>query len=452
MSWQRRLAGLALVTIIAGACSGEEPAPQASAPTTTVETPQMIETTEPVVTTTPTAAPSRETVDPTPQSLAFASTSDLGRLFEIEGSVTPAEVAGGDAVEATLLDGFLVQATNLRSRDGGIWVRVNDPETKEVFGWVPSETLRPTTQSLALFDANRTTEFRLVSRALPDDVLEIFPAAGGDGASVGTLAPTAVAMHGGNTVLTADGEEWVDVVDSASGSRRGWVLGEFFSPLTSVQAKAPDSTDVNRRTDSSISYGGGISNGVVSALGCNAQQITFAAESQSLGSSIVFGNVPPVGTALDSTNTTFRWASSGGSTIHIGPGETVTFSFPSIGTKNWYFTTLGEDGQPEYAKVGGQADLDASGRALATDYQTFQVPAGTCAAPEDPEPKLDPYVLELPEDERDEAIAQFEAELAAWQAANGIASETVVEGVAEEAQDDLAVEDDPTLEDGDTNA
>lgn len=457
MSWQGRLAGLALVTILAGACSGEsEPLPEASAPTTTVAAPQTSEVPETVATAPTTAAPTttaQESDDGAPQSLAFASTSDLGRLFEIQGSVTPSEIAAGDPVETTLFDGFLVQTTNLRSRDGVMWVRVNDVVSNEEFGWVPSDALRPTTETVELFDANRTSEFRQVGRTVPDDLLEIFAAAGGDGSPVGTLSETEVAMHGGNTVVTPDGQHWVDVIDTSSRSRRGWVLGEFFNPLSSVQAKAPDSTDVDRRADSEISYGGGISDGVVSALGCNAQQITFTAQSSSLGSSIVFGNVPPVGTPLDSNNTRFRWSSSGGSTVHIGPGESVTFSFPSIGTKTWYFTTLSEDGQPEYATSGGQADLDASGRALATDVQSFQVAAGSCAAPEEPAPTLDPYVYELPDDERDAALAEFEAELAAWEAANGVSSETVVEGVAEEAEADPSSEDpDADTQEGEPDA
>ncbi len=425
MSWQRRLAPLALVVVIASACSGggEQPAPQQAAPVTTVS-PDTATTTKPAES--PTTSNTKSISSPTndaPQSLAFSSSSDLGRLFEIDGSVAPASSAGSDTFGALLSDGTIVQATSLRANDGEIWARVNNTALEsEVLGWVPADSLRPTTQSIERFDPDSANEFRKVSRAVVDDLLDIYASPGGTGSTTGSLIETEVAMHGGNDVLSASGESWVDVIDPTTDQRLGWVLGESFATLTSIEAKRPDGTDVDRRADPSASYGGDISAGDVTAVGCNAQQISFRALGSSLGSAIVFGNVVPTGTPLRGSTTEFRWSATGGSTVYVDAGETVTFTFPSRGTRVWYFTTLGEDGQAAYERVGGAADLNASGRAVASDVQSFQVDEGSCAPSELIEPTIDPYIYDLPEDERDAALADFELELAEFEANGGVIS------------------------------
>lgn len=444
MSWQRRLAALAVVAATASACSGDpaEPTPELGAEATTTTT--LVDDSTTTTAIEGTDRPTTETTDApsdvAPETLAFSSSSDLGRLFEVSGSVQPADAAGSDELGETIFDGTLVQATNLRSRSGVIWVRINSTEdANDVLGWVTADDLRPTTQTVERFDENRTTEFRQVSRVVEDDLLEVLTAPG-DGSTVATLIETEVAMHGGNSVLLPSGETWVDVVDSSTLQRRGWVPAASFRTLGSIEAKAPDGVDVARRADRDESYGGGIGTGVVSAVGCNAQQITFTGSSSTLGSAVVFGNVPPVGTPLDSSNTRFRWSSSGGSTVYLEPGQTVTFTFPSQGTKNWYFTTLGTDGEAAHVKVGGVAQLDASGRATATEVQEFRVPAGSCAPSELLEPQLDPYIYDLPEDEREEALAAFEEELAAFEAAGGTVTE---ENASEDVE--AAVEGDQTV-------
>lgn len=437
MSWQRRLGPLVAVVAMASACGGggDTPAPEqaVSETTTTIEAPT---TSAADVQASPTIAPTTtaDIADEAPETLAFSSSSDLGRLFEIEGLVAPATSAGSETLGDALSDGTLVQATSLRSSDGRVWVRINTTdETGSVLGWVPADDLRPTSQSIERFDADAVTEFRKVSSVVIDDELPIFAAAGG-GSAVGFLAETEVAMHGGSSVLTADGVLWLDVIDSTTLQRRGYVEGASFGVLGSIEAKAPDGTDVDRRADSTITYGASLSAGAVSAVGCNAEQITFEATSSTMGAAVLFGNVPPVGAPLDSSNTRFRWSSSGGSTVYLAPGQTVTFSFPSASTKTWYFTTLDDEAQANYVTSGGSARLDASGRATATDVQSFQVDAGACGQPDPVEPVIDPYVYDLPPGERDAEIAKFEQELAEFRAANGIAPppESEVEGSVEE--------------------
>lgn len=383
MSWQRRLAPLALVVVIASACSGggEQPTTDQAAPVTTVS-PDATTTTKPAES--PTTSSTKSISGPindAPQSLAFSSSSDLGRLFEIDGSVSPAESAGSDTTGPLLSDGTVVQTTNLRANDGEIWARVNTTELdSEVLGWVPADSLRPTTQSIERFDPDRANEFRKVSRAVVDDLLDIYASPGGTGSTTGSLIETEVAMHGGNDVLMASGESWVDVVDPTTNQRLGWVLGESFTTLTSIEAKRPDGTDVDRRADPSASYGGDISAGDVTAVGCNAQQISFRALGSSRGSAIVFGNVVPTGTPLRGSTSEFRWSATGGSTVYVDAGETVTFTFPSADSAIWYFTTLGDDGQPEFRRTGDGA--------VATDVQQFVVDRSTCGVVVVQEPEV----------------------------------------------------------------
>lgn len=421
MSWQRRLAPLAVVVAVSSACGGggDQPGADQAAPATTVT--QETTTAPPEQPTTSTTSKSVPgSTDDAPESLAFSSSSDLGRLFEIAGSVAPAESAGSDVLGAPLSAGTLVQATNLRARDGAIWVRVNTTDLdSDVLGWVETDSLRPTTQSVERFDPNKASEFRQVSRAVVDDLLDVYSSPDGNSSKIGSLIETEVAMHGGNDVLSATGDRWVDVIDSTSQQRIGWVLASSFTTLTSIEAKGVDAIDVDRRADSATSYGGDISAGNVVAVGCNAQQIEFTATSSSLGSAIVFGNAIPTGSPLGKSTTTFRWSATGGSTVYVDPGQAVTFTFPSRGTRTWYFTTLGTDGQASYATSGGSADLNASGKAVANDVQSFQVDEGSCAASELTEPTINPYIYDLPEDERDAALAAFEDELAEFRANGG---------------------------------
>jgi len=449
MSWQRRLAPLALVVAVSSACSGsaDQPAPDqaGAATTTTLKDDDLTTTTHASTTVEP--APTARSIHDAPESLAFSSSLDLGRLFEIDGATSPAESVGSDSLGDLLSDGTLVQATNLRAKNGEIWVRVNTTTLdSDPLGWVQAGSLRPTTLSVERFDPDNATEFRRVSRVVVDDRLDVYSSPSSTASTTGSMIETQVAMHGGNDVLSANGDSWVDVIDPDTKQVSGWVLAESFTTLTSIEAKSPDGTDVDRRADSSSTYGGGVSNGAVTAVGCNAQQITFTATSSMLGSAIVFGNAVPTGTPLRGSATEFRWAAAGGSTVYIDAGQSVTFTFPSKGTRTWYFTTLGQDGQAAHETSNGAAALNASGRAVAANVQEFQIFAGTCAQPEFTQPTIDPYVYELPEEERDAAIAEFEAELAESNAptvtsetnTDELAPDTTVEGVTEEPTQDGA--------------
>lgn len=457
MSWQRRLAPLAVVVAVSGACAGDggEPGAEQAAPVTTVAQDTSSSTTAPPeqpTTSTPTSLSNSK--DDAPETLAFSSSSDLGRLFEVDGSVAPATSAGSDEVGQPLDDGTLVQATNLRARDGEIWVRINSTDLDStVFGWVAADSLRPTTQSVERFNPNNVTEFRQVSRAVVGDLLDVYSSPGGTGSKIDSMIETEIAMHGGNDVLSASGDRWVDIIEPDTQQRIGWVLASSFTSLTTIEAKSSDGSDVDRRADPSISYGGGISTGTVVAIGCNAQQIQFTPTSPSLGSAIVFGNAVPTGTPLRGSDTVFRWSASGGSTVYVDPGETVTFSFPSQGSKTWYFTTLGVDGQASYATSGGTADLNPSGKAVANNVQDFPVSPGSCAAPELTEPTLNPYFDDLPEEEREVALAAYEEELAEFQANGGVVTnEDAGANTADESDESEAAEAPAEADDGSAEA
>lgn len=434
----KKFGAMLALALAAAACSGDAAEPGAAGETTTSTTAPTITTVAPSSKATPSSTDAPTTTagisDTAPVSLAFSSSDDLGRLFEIDGSVSPLESPSSDVRGALIADATLVQATNLRASGDVVWARINSTDSdRSVLGWVPSDSLRPTTRSVEWSDPDAFTQFRKVGRAVEDDVLVVRTSPSVGAPSVANLVETEVAMHGGNTVLTASGERWVDVIDSSTYEQLGWVEAAWFPVLGSIEAKAPDGTDVDRRADREVSYGADISAGVVSATGCNAAQVTFESRGTTRGSAIVFGKSVPIGSPLDRSNTTFRWTAAGGSTVYLDPGQSVTFTFPTTSPWTWYFATLGEDGQAAHTTLGGTAVLNEAGRATATNTQQVALPEGSCAPNEEAAPVFDDYWYDLPPDERDAAIAQYEQELADYEANDGKSVEdTSVEGAAEE--------------------
>ena len=129
-----RAAIVAGAALLAAACSGDEPA---AAPETTVA---VVESAESPTTAAPSATAAPTTVatieNDAPASLAFASTRDIGRLFEIDGVTQLFDGPGGD-VTATLEDGRLVQAGAARNVDGSLLVGIIDPtDPTAALGWV----------------------------------------------------------------------------------------------------------------------------------------------------------------------------------------------------------------------------------------------------------------------------------------------------------------------------
>lgn len=433
---------LALALAVAG-CSGEAPEREAAGetgPSTTLAAPT---TTAVATTASPsTGAPTTTggITDAAPVSLAFSSIDDLGRLFEIDGSVAPFESPGSDVRGGLIDDATLVQATKLRARDGVIWVQVNNTNSdRSVIGWVTSDELRPTSRSVEWSTPDAFTQFRMASRILENDLLVVRQSPSDTAPSVVDLKETEVAMHGGNTILIESGELWLDVIDSRSYQQLGWVHADSFPVLSGIEAKAADGTDVDLRPDPDVDYGADISSGVISATGCNAVQVTFESRGTARGSAVVFGRSVPVGSPLDRSNTTFRWTASGGSTVYLDPGQTATFTLPTTSSQTWYFTTLGEDGQAAHEMIEGVAVLNASGRAKATDLQQFALSGGSCVPNQARAPAFDDYWYDLPADERAAAIAQYEQELAEFEATNGpFVEDTTVQGTSEEPAEDEA--------------
>ena len=115
-----RIAYTAIAALLVTACSGGD---EQAAPTT-VPVVDVATTAAPIVTTSTTAAPATTTtaapattISEVPESLAFASTKDLGRLFEADGQQNLHLTPGGD-IDGAAVDGTLVQATSARNSDG----------------------------------------------------------------------------------------------------------------------------------------------------------------------------------------------------------------------------------------------------------------------------------------------------------------------------------------------
>lgn len=445
----KRIAYTALAALLATACTGgDEQAAQTTVPVVDVAT-----TAAPVITTSTTAAPVATTAAPTsttaavnaPESLAFASTRDLGRLFEVDGQQNLHLTPAGD-IDGSAADGTLVQATSARSNDGTLWVRVRATEGEfTTLGWVAADTLRPTTQSVEISNNERSGEFRGAARTLANDQLEIVSEPSGSNV-VGVFTEREIGLHGGTLTLGADGSTWVDVIDVNTRARTGWVPSSYFVPVSSIQAQNDDGVDVRRRVNNDITYGAPLSAGSTN-LGCNAVQIRFASSSASTGTAIVFGEEAPVGRESGSN---VVWSATRGSTVYIEAGESVTFTFPTEFARTWHFAALDADFQAETAN----ASFSTQDQLVASNVQAFAIERGSCIVEQAVIEEngdvdgIDPYLYSLPSDERDDALETIQEEEAANAAA--IAAEEAAaeaEAAAElAAEEEAATEQEPAAE------
>ena len=439
-----RIAYTAIAALLVTACSGgDEQAAETTVPVVDVATtaaPATTETAAPATTTT--AAPATTTTAGVPESLAFASTKDLGRLFEVDGQQNLHLTPAGD-IEGSAGDGTLVQATSARSSDGTLWVRVRAAGGEfETLGWVPADSLRPTTRNVEISNNERSGEFRGAARTLPNDQLEIMSEPSGSNV-VGAFSEREIGLHGGTLTLGADGSTWVDVIDIDSRARLGWVPSNYFIPVSSIQAQNDDGLDVRRRIDNDMTYGAPLAAGTTN-LGCNAVQIRFASSSASIGTAIVFGEETPVGRQSGGK---VVWSAARGSSVYIEPGESVTFTFPTEFARTWYFTALDADlqAQAENSSFANQDEI------LASNVQSFAIERGSCIVEQAVVEEngdvdgVDPYLYSLPGDERDEALDALEEEEAANAAAIA-AEEAAAEAAAaaeQAAEEEATSEEEP---------
>lgn len=413
MNW-KRLAAPAVVLLLGAACSGGDAEEGASSSTSaatgrelsTPTTTQVDEVTTPSTTDSPNAT--------MPSQLAFASTGDIGKLFEVNASGFTVRVYSTPTVAAESIsvnDGELVQATSAREVDEVLWVKVGSVAgDRTSLGWLTADDLRPTSESMRDDDPTLLGQFRRVASTVPDDQLGVYSTPGGLGPLVGTLNESEIALHGGGNALAPSGVSWVDVIEPSTRERIGWVEARHFSTLRSIEAKSGGGVDVDRRPDRDTTYGQALRTGSVSAIGCNATQISFTTGSAD-GTAIVFGTTVPTGRLLRGTDARYQWSASGGSTVYVDAGDTVTFTLPSGLDQTWFFAALDENLEAASEMTSaGQPVVDPNGRVVSTESQTFVVPAGSCAyvAPDEENPTIDPYLLDLPPAERDAALAALE--------------------------------------------
>ena len=347
------------------ACSGGEPAaaPQTTAVVveTTTSTTAAPTTVAPVIDAPTTVAP----VNEAPSSLAFASTADIGRLFEVDGSAQVLDAPAGDFV-TTLPDGALVQAGAARNVDDSLMVGIIDPTNPGVsVGWVVSTSLRPTTQVVTTTDPALTNQLRQVFRVPGTDGLGIV-AAPGSSSVVGTLGHREIAVYNGTNSIASDGSQWSEVIDPNTGAPLGWIPARNAAEFRGNSAQDRSFNDTDRRPDSSTTYGSSLATGQISVVGCNATQIEFQNGSSQLGMALLFGTQEPVGV----TNGVDQvWT---GSELFVAPGDTLTLTLETDAARTWHVVGLGQDLLPQSTAQGG-------GQLQAVGVQTFSLPSGTCS-------------------------------------------------------------------------
>jgi len=414
MNW-KRLAAPAVVLLLAAACSGggsEEGASSSTSAAPARELSSTPTTTQVGEVTTPSTTDSPNST--IPNSLAFASTDDIGKIFEVDASGFAVRVYSTPSVSGESIsvdDGELVQATSAREVDEVLWVRVAAVAGDRLsLGWLTADDLRPTSESMRDDDPTLLGQFRRVASTVPDDQLGIYSTPGGLGPLIGTLNESEIAMHGGGSALAPSGVRWVDVIDPSTPGRIGWVEARHFSTLGSIEAKSGGGVNIDRRPDRDTTYGQDLRTGSMSAIGCNATQISFTTGSAD-GTAIVFGTTVPTGRLLRGTDARYQWSASNGSTVYVDAGDTVTFTLPSGSDQTWFFAALDENLEAASEMTSaGEPVVDPNDRVVSTENQTFVVPAGSCAyvAPGEENPEIDPDFFDLPPAERDAALAALE--------------------------------------------
>lgn len=401
----QKIAQAAAVAMIATACVGGGDDPQQVSPDPTVANVTVPSTLAPVpetIESTTTVAVA--TTEPEPQSLAFSSTREVGRLFRIDTLQATFTGPGSEEALGQIEPGALVQTTSARESDGALWARVRSTsEAQTDLGWVPADALVPTTDFVSVSNPTRSTELRVARRTRDSIAIVQTP---GSNEQVGTLQPSEVAMHGGEVATAFTGEIYLDVIDSVSKARIGWVKASHFGSIQSSLIQNGQHEALRTRPSSSTTYGAPLENVSITTVGCNATQLSFTNPSSSLGLAVVVGTATPQGSE---TRGVERWGAQGGGAIFIEPGDNATVTVITRQSSTWHFAQLDEDLR---AKAARNADGTLTeSPASATDVQQVQLGAGSCA-PSEPEPDAvdsDSYINDLTPEEREEALA-FEAE------------------------------------------
>ena len=371
-----RVAIVAGATLIAAACSGGEPAaaPQTTAVVveTTTSTTAAPTTVAPTIAPT-TAAPTTATpTDGTPESLAFASTADIGRLFEVDGTAQLFDGPGGD-VTGTLEDGRLVRAGAARNSDGSLFVGILDPnDPSAALGWVEALSLRPTNQASFSTDESLRNQLRQAIVTTGQDTVEVVSQPGA-GVAVATLSNREAALHSGNRALSSDGAIWLEVVDPDTATPIGWVPANNFVEIRANSARNSAFLDTDRSPDSGVSYGASLPVVTVATAGCNAVQIELQNPSTTTGLALVFAAETPFAIVGSSVET---WQ---GNQLFVDPGDSTTLTLLNNDATTWHFAALDNDGRAEAAR-GPSGDLIGTDgtAARATNVQQVSASAGSC--------------------------------------------------------------------------
>ena len=366
-----RAAIVAGAALLAAACSGDEPA---AAPETTVA---VVESAESPTTAAPSATAAPTTVatieNDAPASLAFASTRDIGRLFEIDGVTQLFDGPGGD-VTATLEDGRLVQAGAARNVDGSLLVGIIDPtDPTAALGWVDSTALRPTTQLITSSDPSRANQLGNALRTSGQDAIEVVTQPGGSTVAA-TLANRQTVLFTGNSALAADGQMWVEVSSTDTAAILGWIPSRSFAEVRGASAQDGEFLDTSRQPVRDTTYGAVLPLVEVSTTACNAVQIEFVNTSSTRGMAFVFASEVPFAVVGAGSEV---WS---GSRLFVEPGDSTTLTLPNLSAATWFFAALDGDLRAEANRtVGGDLAGAPGTQALATNAQQVSIPAGTCA-------------------------------------------------------------------------
>jgi hypothetical protein len=373
-----RLGALLATALLAAACSGdpvaaptdEEPTPTTIAAPASSDAPS---TTAASVAPT-TAAPTADTV---PETLAFASTRDLGRLYVVDPTAdvtTPSSIAAGEPNLAPIADGTIVQAVEAKSRDGALWVRLVSADGVDV-GWLPAESLANITETAIQTDTDAVGEFHRVVRVRSTSFLNIRSSPDTESDAVGQLGPDATFMHGGRTAVTPEGTAWVDVINSADRSEIGWVVAEFTTVADGVEIQTDDGQDAASRRESGVTYGASIASAAITSVGCNSVQITVVAESGSQGVRLLTGPAEP---QAFEANGAFQWAIEGGRSAYLAAGETAVITVPSTASFTWWILPLDDDGAPVSTTATGGGTVLNEGQPDAAQAFAYPIDVNYC--------------------------------------------------------------------------
>ena len=376
---KRRLCTISLAAaLVVTACTGGDGAEQAaqqvipdadeqSNVARSVGTPS--ETTTPPAEQSPEPAVDTTTAPQVPNSLAFASADDVGRLFSVNLDIITATNAGGEPDGTTVAEGTIIQASSLTTEDDVLWVRIESTAPGGgTIGWLPSNVLSPTTQAIEITDPAFAREFRQVASVVEGDQLPILPNPG-SGTPTGFLAESEIALHGGTSAIDPDGARWLDVLEPESGTRVGWVLARSLGTLGNGVIQNESGTRAASSPLDGVSYGQSVVGGI-SATGCNAVQITLANPSASAGLGVVLGTTSPIGRELGANR--FQWS---GTSVFSEAGSDLTITIPN-GGQTWFFASLNSEGQAEFST------FNEDGRAVASNVQEIAVPGSACVREE----------------------------------------------------------------------